>query len=182
MRLGIPIDLPFCLRFDEFSYIAINNHLTSVAFPGIIPELRCLFFCTECIIECFVHIILSNHMGTPILFYVLLELGSALGVGFSEDERFLQLQIVGTDSGDVALAHPAIQLCVASLTNTHSFSILSEHPVLWVDPISTDECLRNELRGLYYTKRRYVENDAGNRFLYDAYGVKWLAFDPRSQM
>ena len=80
----------------EFSYIAINNHLTSVAFPGIIPELRCLFFCTECIIECFVHIILSNHMGTPILFYVLLELGSALGVGFSEDERFLQLQIVGT--------------------------------------------------------------------------------------
>ena len=64
----------------------------------------------------------------------------------------------------------------------HSFSILSEHPVLWVDPISTDECLRNELRGLYYTKRRYVENDAGNRFLYDAYGVKWLAFDPRSQM
>ncbi len=54
--------------------------------------------------------------------------------------------------------------------------------MLWVDPISTDECLRNELRGLYYTKRRYVENDAGNRFLYDAYGVKWLAFDPRSQM
>ena len=54
--------------------------------------------------------------------------------------------------------------------------------MLWVDPISTDECLRNELRGLYYTKRRYVENDAGNSFLYDAYGVKWLAFDPRSQM
>lgn len=25
VRLGIPIDLPFCLRFDEFSYIAINN-------------------------------------------------------------------------------------------------------------------------------------------------------------
>ena len=108
MRLGIPIDLPFCLRFDEFSYIAINNHLTSVAFPGIIPELRCLFFCTECIIEWFVHIILSNHMGTPILFYVLLELGSALGVGFSEDERFLQLQIVGTIAGMLRWHIPAI--------------------------------------------------------------------------
>lgn len=108
VRLGIPIDLPFCLRFDEFSYIAINNHLTSVAFPGIIPELRCLFFCTECIIECFVHIILSNHMGTPILFYVLLELGSALGVGFSEDERFLQLQIVGTIAGMLRWHIPAI--------------------------------------------------------------------------
>ena len=58
-------------------------------------------------------------------------------------------------------------------------SRLAEHSVLWVEPISTDEYLRNELRGLYHTRRRYVENDAGNRFLFDAYGAKWLAFVPR---
>ena len=57
-------------------------------------------------------------------------------------------------------------------------SRLAEHPDLWVEPISTDEYLRNELRGPYHTMRRYVENDAGNRFLFDAYGVKWLAFKP----
>lgn len=44
VRLGIPIDLPFCLRFDEFSYIAINNHLTSVAFPGIITRTEMFIF------------------------------------------------------------------------------------------------------------------------------------------
>ncbi len=47
---------------------------------------------------------------------------------------------------------------------------------VWVEPISTDSALRNELRGWYLVKDRYVQNEYGNRFYLDAYGAKWLAF------
>lgn len=36
---------------------------------------------------------------------------------------------------------------------------------------------RNELRGWYKVKARWVENEFGNRFYFDVYGSKWLAFD-----
>lgn len=56
---------------------------------------------------------------------------------------------------------------------------LSEIQVLdkiWVEPISPDSDLRNELRGWYHVKDRLVENEYGNRFYLDTYGAKWLAF------
>lgn len=53
---------------------------------------------------------------------------------------------------------------------------LSNHERVWVEPISSDVLLRNELRGWYQARGIYVENSAGNRFLYDTYGSKWLAF------
>ena len=48
---------------------------------------------------------------------------------------------------------------------------------IWVEPISKDSELRNELRGWYHLKDRYVENEYGNRFYLDTYGAKWLGYD-----
>lgn len=47
---------------------------------------------------------------------------------------------------------------------------------IWVEPISPDPDLRNELRGWYHVKERLAENEYGNRFYFDTYGAKWLAF------
>ena len=48
---------------------------------------------------------------------------------------------------------------------------------IWVEPVSRDLELRNELRGWYRPKERFVENEYGNRFYLDTYGVKWLGFE-----
>ena len=48
---------------------------------------------------------------------------------------------------------------------------------IWVEPISTDEKLRLELRGWYRIKHHVIENESGNRFTLDSYGAKWLAFE-----
>ncbi len=54
---------------------------------------------------------------------------------------------------------------------------LSEYNELWVEPISSDPRLRDELRGWYQLKDRFVENEFGTRFYLDCYGAKWLAFE-----
>lgn len=48
---------------------------------------------------------------------------------------------------------------------------------IWVEPISTDEKLRLELRGWYRVQHHAIENESGNRFTLDSYGAKWLAFE-----
>ena len=53
---------------------------------------------------------------------------------------------------------------------------LSEYDSVWVEPISTDISLRHELRGWYRVEDRYAENEVGQRFYFDFYGAKWLAF------
>lgn len=50
---------------------------------------------------------------------------------------------------------------------------------LWLEPISPDSSLRNELRGWYQVKNIMVENECGNRFSFDTYGSKWLAFSSK---
>ena len=47
---------------------------------------------------------------------------------------------------------------------------------IWVEPISADSSLREELRGWYRVKHHAIENECGNRFSLDSYGAKWLAF------
>lgn len=47
---------------------------------------------------------------------------------------------------------------------------------IWLEPISPDSDLRNELRGWYTVKNHFVENEFGNRFYLDTYNSKWLAF------
>ena len=49
---------------------------------------------------------------------------------------------------------------------------------VWVEPVTADPDLANELRGWYRPRDyRLVENEYGNRFYLDAYGAKWLAFE-----
>ena len=56
-------------------------------------------------------------------------------------------------------------------------SEIADKEKIWVEPISKDETLREELRGWYLVKERFVENEFGNRFYLDGYGVKWWGFD-----
>ena len=56
-------------------------------------------------------------------------------------------------------------------------SEIADKEKIWVEPISQDETLREELRGWYLVKERFVENEFGNRFYLDGYGVKWWGFD-----
>ena len=51
---------------------------------------------------------------------------------------------------------------------------------VFVEPVSQDHTLRRELRGYYRTYDRFVENDRGNRFFFDSYGVTWLAFQTKN--
>lgn len=53
---------------------------------------------------------------------------------------------------------------------------IPEYAEVWVEPISPDLDLKNELRGWYYVKERWVENEHGTRLYLDTYGSKWLAF------
>ena len=50
---------------------------------------------------------------------------------------------------------------------------------IWVEPISADSSLREELRGRYRVKHHAIENECGNRFSLDSYGAKWLAFSEK---
>ncbi len=47
---------------------------------------------------------------------------------------------------------------------------------VWVEPISEDTALRRELQGWYHVRQRFVENELGQRFYFDNYEAKWLAF------
>lgn len=57
-----------------------------------------------------------------------------------------------------------------------SLTELSEYDRVWVEPISPNAILRQELRGWYTVMSDWVENSAGNRFLFGTYASKWLAF------
>ena len=57
-----------------------------------------------------------------------------------------------------------------------SHSEVRRQKEIWVEPISPDSDLRRELQGWYQVKKRFVENEYGNRFYLDTYGSKWLAF------
>ena len=58
---------------------------------------------------------------------------------------------------------------------------LTRYDSVWVEPISTDTAMRDELRGWYCMKKRFVENEVGQRFYFDFYGAKWLAFVNRPE-
>lgn len=58
-----------------------------------------------------------------------------------------------------------------------TLSEVKERKQIWLEPISPDSELRNELRGWYRVQVRLVQNKYGNRFYLDTYGAKWLAFE-----
>ena len=47
---------------------------------------------------------------------------------------------------------------------------------VWVEPISSDAALREELRGRYRIGDTFAENDVGNRFPLSSYTARWLAY------
>lgn len=85
--------------------------------------------------------------------------------------------IVPFDSaGSVYAAQPPF--CEATLPDTKPLSKqdISNYSEVWLEPISHDAELREDLRGWYRVRDRWVENDYGIRFPIDTYGAKWLAF------
>lgn len=53
---------------------------------------------------------------------------------------------------------------------------LDNFDAVWVEPISPDTELREELRGWYSIKDRFAENEFGYKFYKDLYNSKWIAF------
>lgn len=72
---------------------------------------------------------------------------------------------------------PAYSMGYSPTTKPISYDDLKKYESLWIQPISPDSFLREELTGWYQVKSFYVENEYGTRFLFDTYGTKWLAFE-----
>ena len=80
------------------------------------------------------------------------------------------------DAARVYAIPPAFAIAAAPTGMPLQKIELSEYDSVWVEPISTDTALRRELRGWYRVEDRYAENEVGQRFYFDFYGAKWLAF------
>lgn len=82
----------------------------------------------------------------------------------------------GDNAGSVYVAQPPFY--EASLPDSKPLSKpdLQNYGEIWLEPISHDTELREQLRGTYRVYEHWVENNFGNRFSLDTYGVKWLAF------
>ena len=85
--------------------------------------------------------------------------------------------IVPFDSaGSVYAAQPPFYEATLPDTKPLSKQDISNYSEVWLEPISHDAELREDLRGWYRVRDRWVENDYGIRFPIDTYGAKWLAF------
>ena len=80
------------------------------------------------------------------------------------------------NAGSVYAAQPPFYEATLPDTKPLSIAEISNHSKIWLEPISHDAELREELRGWYRVCDRWVENDHGTRFPIDTYGAKWLAF------
>lgn len=80
------------------------------------------------------------------------------------------------NAGSVYAAQPPFYEATLPDTKPLSIAEISIHSKIWLEPISHDTELREELRGWYRVCDRWVENDHGTRFPIDTYGAKWLAF------
>ena len=83
------------------------------------------------------------------------------------------------NAGSVYAAQPPFYEATLPDTKPLSKYELSNHSEVWVEPISHDAELREELRGWYRVRERWVENDHGTHFSIDTYGAKWLAFSSK---
>lgn len=79
-------------------------------------------------------------------------------------------------AGSVYAAQPPFYEATLPDTRPLSKQELGNYKEVWLEPISHDADLREELRGWYRVCDRWVENDHGTRFPIDTYGAKWLAF------
>lgn len=72
---------------------------------------------------------------------------------------------------------PAYAMGYSPAAKPISHEDLSKYQNLWVKPISPDSFLQDELTGWYQVHEFYVQNEHGNRLLFDTYGTRWLAFE-----
>jgi len=93
-----------------------------------------------------------------------------------EERRIVAVRLSLADAAEVYVLPPAFATPGAAVTMPLRRDELTGYDCVWVEPISMDAALRDELRGWYYIKRRFVENEVGQRFYFDFYGAKWLAF------
>ena len=95
------------------------------------------------------------------------------------EQRLVSVENVSVsfiDAGELYGAAPAFAEPVLPDEAPIQKSELKIYDEIRLEPISVDRCLRNELRGWYHVKNRWVENEFGNRFYLDTYASKWLAF------
>lgn len=81
-----------------------------------------------------------------------------------------------TDAGELYSLPPLFSEPSLQSSEPLTLPELRQLQQIWLEPISPDSELQNELRGWYQVKDRYVENEYGNRFYLGTYGAKWLAF------
>lgn len=81
-----------------------------------------------------------------------------------------------SDAGELFIAPRAFSVSPPPFEDSLDREDVFRQTEVWVEPISSDSGLRNELRGWYRVFRGYVENQSGNRFLKESYGAKWMAF------
>lgn len=85
-------------------------------------------------------------------------------------------ELAFSDVMQISMLPPAFQSGNYPLEKPLTRSEAENCSRIWLEPISKDETLRQELRGWYNVKRSFVENEFGQRFYFDTYGNKWLAF------
>ena len=79
-------------------------------------------------------------------------------------------------AGSVYAAQPPFYEATLPDTKPLSKQDISNYSEVWLEPISHDAELREDLRGWYRVRDRWVENDYGIRFPIDTFGAKWFAF------
>jgi transcriptional regulator with XRE-family HTH domain len=77
----------------------------------------------------------------------------------------------------IYLIPPAMSFSLRGLSKPLGINNIPEYPRIWVEPITCDSYLAAELRGWYsISNNRFVQNEFGNKFYFNTYGAKWLAF------
>ena len=80
------------------------------------------------------------------------------------------------DAGELFIAEPAYAEASLPQRSVLRRDELKPGISVWVEPISPDADLRNELRGRYRIYDTFAENDVGHRFPLSSYTARWLAF------
>ncbi len=81
------------------------------------------------------------------------------------------------DTAQVSTLPPALAMGYCPLEKPVPHSELDKYEQVWVSPVGIPADIQRELQGWYHVRSRYVENEFGQRFYFDNYGSKWLAFE-----
>ena len=90
---------------------------------------------------------------------------------------FVDKRVAISDLPQIYASAVRFSECPAPTDESLSYSDLKRYESVWVEPVSDDEDLRQQLRGRYMVRDFYVENEYGVKFFLEAYEVKWLAFE-----